>query len=217
MHRNARRVPGWLLGLGVVLLLPKTCQVTQKVGPTVDDVYAANAEVVRLPLHNFDGTAEVEFSFRVPDSPQWARIRRSWGDPGYMILGVDASRAVLPFEGLGLDVTVSGRQGPLPTEPFREPLGLFVSGSPDIGLRIRPTPGDIVTVRAVSLKPGRPVGDLVVAPCWTGSLQDRADGTAIVEEVLEPLVAWSAVAGILLVAAGAILVIKSSALMDGPV
>lgn len=70
-----RGLPRALVVIGVILLLPAACSVAT--GTLNEDIDAAVAftPVARLSLDGLHGGQPVDVLFRVPNSPQWDRIR----------------------------------------------------------------------------------------------------------------------------------------------
>jgi hypothetical protein len=143
----------------------------------------------------------------VPDTAQWARIRKSWGDHGYIALGVRREGRtdwIVPFSTLDLDlkVTRSGESLSLESATY-PPYGYSSSGQGDHGVMFKPRPGDDLVISITARQSAAlPVGDLVIEPYWDGYAKDHIVG-AMLESDLRPYVWSMAIFGIALLAASA--------------
>jgi hypothetical protein len=212
-HLPAPRLALILLAGGVLLLLPGACSLATS-GPTRDDVGVAFEKVVQVGLDSFRTGAPVRFSFTVPDSAQWARIRKSWGDRGYIALGVrreGRTEWIVPFSTLDLDLKVTRSGESLPLESATEPpYGYSSSGQGDHGVMFKPRPGDEVAITITARRSETlPAGDLVIEPYWDGYAKDHIVG-AMLESDLRPYVWSMTILGIGLLAASAALGIAAA-------
>ena len=164
--------------VSALLLLPAGWRMVSS-PPTYNDLDAANARVVRMALSSFSSSVPMRLSFHVPDSAQWVQIRRRWGDPGYVVFALEASRTtwVIPFNKLDLDVAISGKRGVVAREPARDMVYPYSSLTSDIGLRFTPEAGDDLTVVLTARSPNSmPPGELVIAPYWDSRMKGYAVG-----------------------------------------
>ena len=200
-----RRLTAGLLLSGIVLLLPIACDRAWP-HPTLDDVSVAGTPILRLSLNSLRPGASLELAFWVPSSRQWARIRQSWGDLGYIVLAVDANRNwIIPFGTLNLDIQISGRHGTLPLERPREPPYGF-SSTNDFGVQFRPQPGDELKVAITARNPELlPSGEVIIAPYWDGRMKDHMVGAHVETEIMQYVNWGAAVAGVMMLVAGNIL------------
>jgi hypothetical protein len=135
-----------------------------------EDWDLASAPVARIPLDSLQRTRAASVVFRVPAEDQWARIRRSWGDPGYRICAVtpDPSEAVLPWDSLGIAIVGTTALGPLAMAH----AGAFegATRSTDTSVAFRAKPGEKVRLD-VTVRPSvvLPAGELTVAPNWSSN------------------------------------------------
>jgi hypothetical protein len=149
----------------------------------------------------------------VPDTAQWARIRKSWGDRGYIAVGVrreGRTEWVVPFSPLDLDLKVTRSGESLPLEPATNPpYGYSSSGQGDHGVMFKPRPGDEVTITITAKRSETlPVGDLVIEPYWDDAKDHIV--SAMIESDLRPYVWSMAIFGIALLAASAALGIAAA-------
>jgi hypothetical protein len=145
-----------------------------------EDWEVASTPVAGVPLDSLQRTRSVSLVFRVPANEQWTRIRDSWGDPGYVIVGrsPDPSESVLSWNSLGLQVTGTTGLGALDMVPAGATQNSARSN--DTGLAFRPKPG--VRVRLdVTVRPSvtLPAGELIVAPNWDSNGEARAWGMGV--------------------------------------
>ena len=169
-----------------------------------EDWEVASTPVAGVPLDSLQRTRSVSLVFRVPANEQWTRIRDSWGDPGYVIVGrsPDPSQSVLSWNSLGLQVTGTTGLGALDMAP----AGAIQNSarSNDTGLAFRPKPG--VRVRLdVTVRPSvtLPAGELIVAPNWDSNDEGRAWGMAFALNV-RPYLRLALLSGIGFLVAAAI-------------
>jgi hypothetical protein len=197
----------WTLGLttsAMVLILP-TLYFSGLSHASSEDWEVASTPVADVPLDALQRTRSVSLVFRVPANEQWTRIRDSWGDPGYVIVGRSPDRAdsVLSWNSLGLQVTGTTGLGALDMAP----AGSIQNSarSSDTGLAFRPKPGvrvrlDITVRPSVTL----PAGELIVAPNWDSNGEGRAGGMAFALNV-RPYLRLALLLGVALLGAAAIL------------
>jgi hypothetical protein len=184
-----------LVGAGSVLLLPQVCAWTL-FGALRDDVAAAFVPTVRVPLASLtEGTVTV-VSFKVPQTAGWERIRRTWGDPGYVIVaahGHGPVRDVVPYSSLNLSIHVATGADDLPLEVATKHPFLYSSDTRDYGLAFHAPAGRDVTVRVEALGPTVDAnGELTIRPYWDPA---TAQGMLVTSDIEGAVRSWAALLG----------------------
>ena len=147
-------------------------------------------------------------SFNVPDTRQWTRIRKEWGNPRYVVYATEdrypSSPWIIPFSTLSLDVDVSRAGLAIPVQRSACPYAVS-RDTGDCGVDFKADPGHTFDVSLTLDKPGLlPAGNLVIEPFWDEFLKDRLVGAGIASEI-EPYFRRLATLGVsLLVASGVI-------------
>jgi hypothetical protein len=201
-----RRAMLGLLWSGLLLLLPMACYVgePQPVGP--EDLVVAATPVARLPLTGLRSGGPVRLSFQIPDSTQWARIRRHWGPPRYLVFAVDnTGTTILPFASLHVSVDIRGRHGALVSERSTGRVHNYSQEHQDTGLRFDPQVGDELQLQVETHHTDTlPDGELIVEPYLESFTKDDAVGVGVAE-LFKTVFTWSALVGIALLFAAAVL------------
>lgn len=179
----------------MLLFLPQVCAWTL-FGPTGDDAAAAFAPAMRIPLASLVEGATSVFSFEVPHTSQWERIRRAWGDPGYVVLGSLNPAPVghiVPYHSLNLAIQVAAEGKEVRLQPATSHPFLYSSDSFDYGLMFQASPGQDITVRVKALAPpASSSGELVVRPYWTPEAAGHIFFASDVEDDIRP---WATALG----------------------
>jgi len=137
-----------------------------------------------IPLSQIALNGTIDFRVTAPDDPRWKRVRRFWGDDGYIIAAISPKhRSMYCFESLGLRVrATTGTQ----QVGLERPTNVLYGYSPEcenIGLRFRVPPGVTVQLHIESQQ-GKPMltGELIVTSFWTGVMKDRIVGLTLAED-----------------------------------
>jgi hypothetical protein len=198
---------------GVVLIVPAALTFTPVLGhfTSDEDVAVAFTPIIRLSLDSLRSGGTIRFSYAVPGSVQWDRIRnnQSMGDHGYIALVADTLHGqAMPFTPLGLELSVSSENKPVSLTPARTGPYLYASSDTrtDVGLRFAAMPGDQLHFAVKALNPERlPEGELIVQRYWEWTAQDFAGVGREIESVLRPFVTRAAQIGLILLGAGVVL------------
>jgi hypothetical protein len=149
----------------------------------------------------------------VPESVQWQRIRRGWGDPGYVLAAVSPQRGLIYcFDGLGIEVEVlrGGVRIPLATAAV-PPYG-FSTECGATGLKFNAPPGSELTIRVLATSDHPlPPGELVLITNWDYRAKDRIAGIMLDEELSEAL-RVTALIGLILILSAVCLVARRNVL-----
>ncbi len=171
-------------------------------GPTIEDQIVSETPLLRIPLSSL-GPDGATFLLRLPDGPQWDRIRSHWGDPGVMLFAVGDKRfSVIELSSLGIDVDVTASGVVLPPEvgdfvPFGRD---FLQSGGHYGVVFHGKPGEELLVNLRAADPATlPVGQLIAKYEWgRGPGKDHAIAPAIEQIITE--VGW----GLVLAGVGAV-------------
>ena len=176
MGRSTRSWTFALITSGLCLLLP-ALYTSGISGATTEDWDVALAPVARVPLDSLQHARSASLVFSVPATDQWARIRKAWGDPGYVVFcrTDDYPQTVLSWASLSLEVTGSSGLGRLElTAAGSVPNS---ASAADTGLVFRPRPGEKVRLDVTAKNPRvLPRAELVVQPNWDSNAEGRAVG-----------------------------------------
>lgn len=204
MKRVSLNTVGWLiLAGGLCLTIPSACVLVDD--PRAADADVALALVIRIPFEGLNTSHTAKAAFEVP--LQWERMREQWGDPVYVVMaraGEDASR-VLPFEKLGIHVSVTAGGRSLNLEqPTYHPYAYSINEG-QIGVIFKPRPSDQVVLDvSVPEDIQLPAGELEVVGFSRSYTKDRAVGLIMDEDFRR----WSKrllPAGISLITIGALI------------
>ena len=194
------------------MLLPAACTFVRS-APTDDDASVAFTEVVRMRLDSFTPGSPVKLVFRVPGTTQWKRLRKAWGDHGYIVYAErheGSTPWIIPFSKLNLEVTVSRAGRNLVVERSSGCPYLISSEAEDCAVAFKPSPGDELEIALMSRGAERPpAGDFVIEPYWGGYEKDRLVG-AIIDADLQPYILGVAAIGIVLLIASSVVAINSA-------
>lgn len=189
---------GWL-GLGLVALYVVA---SLRSGPNMSELLWATQPVVRIPLETLRSAGRASVVFRVPETKQWERLRREWGEPHYLVFAYRRERSshyIQPFGELDLAVRATSNGETLVTERASDAPYSYSSRTTDVGIVFRGMPGAEIRLDVEAKDaPSRRDGEFVVEPQWPGSLKDRIVG-AMLEESAAPYVTGAGIVGVLLV------------------
>jgi hypothetical protein len=198
----------FLLGMaGVLLLIPGASFVPSMFfGLKPGDDVVALTPLFRIRLDQL-GMEPVVTKLVIPDTPQWKRIRRIWGEPSYNISAVSSERRFtycLPH--LGLNVKVSGRSSAIPFKGSGPPYG-YSTDCDRSSLAFRAVSGSELTVTISKFgDPQIHCGELLVVSDWFNT-KDKLVGVSLDEE-LRPIVMASACLGSMLIVGAAVLLLR---------
>lgn len=193
-----------LVALGMLFALPGlfTSGVS---GASAEDWAVASTPIARFPLDSLRHAGSISLVFVVPTTEQWMRIRDTWGDPGYVVFGTSPgpSPSVVDWSTLGVEAEASTELGALRIEP----AGAFhrSAGSQDTGVVFRPRPGERVRLDLALASSELPVeGELVVGVNWDADSKGRMLNMVFNVD-LRRYFRWSLIAGVLMMAAAALM------------
>jgi hypothetical protein len=165
------------LAAGSYLAFPRT----QYLSPADANVALANLGDVKLD--RVAATDSLAIALEIPDTPQWARIRRKWGEPDFVIAAVSPVKSVchcLPKMPMTITLVRDGDQ--IPIEPTGAPYG-HSSVCELSSFKFKAAPGTKLTVGVA--KNGTeplPPGDLIVVGNWWNT-KDKLVGVSLDQEL----------------------------------
>lgn len=206
-----------LIGAGVLLFIPGVLWITTS-GSRLsdDDAYTALQPLLRIPLDSVKENYLSEW-LRIPDTEQWVRIRKVWGEPDFVISSIDQTGKIATcLTSAGLQIQVKNQDGgSIPLLMGGQPYG-YSAFCAEAGLRFRAAPGEKLNLTIAGQRdraPSRrarphivllPRGELIVVPNWQNT-KDKLVGVALDNDI-STLLKWTSVSGVLLVVIGALLI-----------
>lgn len=175
------------LVLGLLGLLPLAAGcflvVTRMRDLSPADGSAALANLARAELDRITSREPLTISLVIPDTPQWARIRRTWGKPDFLIAAVSPARSFcycLPK--VPMTITVAGNADQIPRQPAGPPYG-YSDDCPTSTLKFNAAAGTKLTISVAKngIEPVPP-GDLIIVGSWWNT-KDKLVGISLDEEL----------------------------------
>jgi hypothetical protein len=203
---KGKRVELWFAIVGLIVVAPGVAWLFS-FRLNGDDVGAAFTRLAQIPLEHVERARSAVVMVTVPDSVQWQRVRRAWGDPGYILAAVSPPQRnlVYCFEGLGIEAEVMRGGARIPLEVASVPPYGFSTECQVNGLKFRVSPGSELTIRVweTSQRP-LPVGELILMSYWDGRTKDRIVGVMLDEDLGKVLRITSGIGLILILSAAAL-------------
>ena len=137
----------------------------------------------------------------VPDTDQWRRIRRSWGEPDLIVAALSKDGPAWCLSDLAKSVEVTTRGNLIPLKPAAAGYGHSAACElSSFTFRASPAAELLVTVTKRD-QLAWPIGDLVVRCDWPNA-KDKLVGISIENDLqkLHPLAGAGAIIGLLLLA-----------------
>lgn len=203
-----KRLHVWLAMLGLLLLMPAVW--SSVFHPLrLGEEQAAFESLGAVSLNTIEMQGSCNLSVTAPNNSVWERIRRAWGDPGYIIAAVSSGgKHMYCFDRLGLHIQAAIGSEPIALEAATEPLYGYSAECGADGLKFRVPPGATVNVHITRQVPrDMPPGSLVVTGYWTGETKDRLVGLML-DEDLRKILNLLAVGGFALVLSAAWLFLR---------
>lgn len=197
------RLPLWLSAVGGLLFLPGILWVAAS-GSLINDDDASIALQPLTRIH-LDGiaTGPLSAAFIVPDTAQWTRIRKTWGQPEFVVSAVEPTgRFALCLPDMPVRIELRDQTGRvIPLQPYGGPYG-YSRSCESSSLRFHAAVGDEFTLKVTKTGVRTvPAGDLIVIRDWFNT-KDKLVGLYLDHDV-KSLVMWLSIVGLLLVLSGA--------------
>jgi hypothetical protein len=200
-HLTPRFFPLSLGVAGLLLLIPEALSVpTMVFGLKSGDDVIALAPLATVRLDQI-GTAPLITKLVIPDTPQWSRIRRVWGDPAFIISAVSLEkRFAYCLPDLGISVEVNGQGNRIPLEFSNPPYG-YSSDCERSSLAFQAVSGSELNV-TITKSGDRPIpsGELIIVSNWPNT-KDKLVGVSLNEKLRPILMATSSLGFMLIVIA----------------
>jgi hypothetical protein len=164
------------LAAGSYLAFPRTQNLSQA------DAAAALANIADVKLDHIAATDSLAIPVVIPDTPQWVRIRRNWGEPDFVIAAVSPDNSCYCLPKLRLTITVADNGEQIPQQPAGPPYG-HSSDCSTSTLKFNAAPGTTLTVSVVKNGTGSlPQGELIIVGSWWNT-KDKLVGIALDQEL----------------------------------
>jgi hypothetical protein len=182
---KVNRTAAWIVGLLGLLTLAAGGFLTSKRLQDLSqaDASAALANLADVQLDRIAATDPLAISVVIPSTPQWARIRRSWGEPDFLIAAVSPVKSFCYcLAKLPVTITVADNADQIPRPPAGPPYA-YSADCPTSTLKFKAAPGTKLTVSVA--KNGTqplPPGDLIIVGSWWNT-KDKLVGIAVDEQL----------------------------------
>jgi len=185
--------------VGLLLMVPGALFLTNT-GLSSEDANVALTPLLTIPLDRIGTYGRTRVL--IPDTPQWKRIRREWGEPEWIIAAVEPEKEFaycLPE--LGLTILVGDHERPLPLQSSYPPYGYSTDCAAST-ISFNATPGTELNVSILkSSDRPLPSANLIIVGRWLYT-KDKLVGIYLDEEVRPILIVTSALGLILVGSAG---------------
>src|SRR5580700_3175943 len=164
------RFVSWPVGVvGLLLFLPAVGLLVATLHDlTPEDVKVAQTPIATVPLDQVGIQRSTAVTVFIPNSAQWKRIRRDWGEPDFVVSAVSSERPLWAYclADLGMRIEVFQQGKPIPVQGSDPGYG-YSTDCERGSLRFRASPGDELQV-VISRSGQRPLpaGKLAVAGTW---------------------------------------------------
>src|ERR1051326_8082000 len=159
-----RRLPLWLGAIGALLLVPRILWVADSRSRlSDDDARVALQPLKRIQLARIDQRS-FSVTFMIPNTIQWTKIRKKWGEPELVISLVDATgRFALCLPEVPVRIELIDSTGRvIPLQPDDGPYG-YSTSCQSSSLRFHADPGSEVTLKLAGQETGTvPAADLII-------------------------------------------------------
>jgi hypothetical protein len=203
--RNMRRLlPISLVLAGLLLLVPGAALLIASLYDLTDqDAETALAPLTSIPLDEIGKRLRMVTKLAIPDTAQWKRIRREWGNPDFIIEAVSTQQQIaycLPNLGMAIDIHEHGNR--IPMEASYQPLYPIYGYPPDCErgtIKFRATPGTGIQIDILRpMSQPLPPGELIVVSYWP-YMKDNLVGLSLEREARPFLTGATAMGAILIV------------------
>jgi hypothetical protein len=200
-----------LVVVGVILLAPAAWYwawiwISDPVQPR--DLRVAFERLAAVPLKRIDNDRSMDLTVVTPNDVIWSRIRRNWGDPGYIITAASPGpkHYMYCLKDLGLSVRAMIGSELLKLEIAEYPPYGYSSNCKPAGLLFRAPPGATVRIHVGAQDRFSADADLIIEPYWTMGTKDHLVGISLEEDLhLRAVAIALAVAGIIAISLAVLL------------
>jgi MYXO-CTERM domain-containing protein len=175
-----KRTLAWVAGaLGLVFLVAGSfLSFIRMLDLSPADANVALANLADVELDRVPATDSLVISLIIPDTPQWARIRRRWGEPDFLVAAVSPNNSCYCLPKLPLTIKVADDAEQIPRQLAGPPYGHSSDCSAST-LKFNAAPGTKLTVSVI--KNGTeplPPGDLIIVGSWWNT-KDKLVGISL--------------------------------------
>ena len=197
-----RAVGTVFLILGAIFLIPGILWIIGSSGRLNEtDVRVAGQPFKRIQL-NWVNQGPISVTLTIPNTKQWTKIRKVWGEPEFVITAGDSVRCP-PATPVRIELTDSSGKI-IPLKPGAGVYG-YSSRCASSGLRFHAPSGSELTLKLSPIRLGAtvPAADLVIVGDWVeGDSEDRIVSVEI-DKFIGAFVKWLSITGFVLVISGA--------------
>jgi hypothetical protein len=173
----------WLSLAGAIVVIPGLLWIATSGSRLNDgDAHIALQPLIRIPLGRIsDGPFSERFD--VPDTRQWAKIRKVWGEPDFVVTAIDEAGRYLICPPIPLRIDLTDRGGSsIPLRRGEPPYGYSAHCS-ESSLRFQATAGDTLNIKITAAGDRLlPAGDIIVVRYWWNT-KDKLVGVYLDDEI----------------------------------
>jgi hypothetical protein len=146
------------------------------------DANVALANLADVKLDRVAATDSLAIALEIPDTPQWARIRRKWGEPDFLIAAVSPANSLFCLPTLPVTIAVIQGGDQIQTEPAGAPYA-YSSDCPTSSRKFNAALGSRLRVEVAKTGTGLlPPGELIVVGSWSNT-KDKLVGVSLDQEL----------------------------------
>jgi len=172
--------------------------ISTMLGLNMEDEGTALAPLASVPLDSIGKQPLTEMSVVIPDTAQWKRIRRRWGEPEFIISAVSLGHSLaFCLADLKIEIKVFEHGNPVHTEISGAPYP-YSTNCERSSLRFKAAPGtELRVVISPQADQPEPSGQIVVLGSWPNT-KDKLVGGALDRE-LRPFAEGASILGLILI------------------
>jgi hypothetical protein len=154
-----------VLGL-IALIVGCSLVFTRMQNLSLAEAHMALANLAGVNLDRISAEDSLVITLVIPDTPQWVRIRRRWGEPDFLIVAVSPGKSLYCLSKFPVTIAVMDAGEQIPTEPAGPPYA-YSSDCSTSTRKFNAAPGSRLTISVV--KNGTallPPGELIIVGSW---------------------------------------------------